>query len=61
MAKIQMDKVTLTVKEASEMIGLSTATIYNMCASGQLPHTRARSRIIFYRPTLEKWLAGELL
>ncbi|OMD48657.1 excisionase [Paenibacillus odorifer] len=56
-----MNKVTLTIKEAAEMTGLSTSTIYNMCASGQLPHTKARSRILFYRPTLEKWFAGELL
>ncbi|MEK5438839.1 MULTISPECIES: helix-turn-helix domain-containing protein [Paenibacillus] len=61
MATIRINKVTLTIKEAAEMTGLSTSTIYNMCASGQLPHTKARSRILFYRPTLEKWFAGELL
>ncbi|WP_254611601.1 helix-turn-helix domain-containing protein [Paenibacillus sp. JMULE4] len=56
----EMEKITLTVKEAAKLTGLSTTTIYNMCAAGQLPHTKARSRILLYRPTLEKWLAGEL-
>ncbi|XID90465.1 helix-turn-helix domain-containing protein [Paenibacillaceae bacterium WGS1546] len=60
MEAIEMQKITLTVKEAAELTGLSATTIYNMCAAGQLPHTKARKRILFYRPTLEKWLAGEL-
>jgi len=54
-----MEKITLTVKEAADLTGLSTTTIYNMCAAGQLPHTKARSRILLYRPNLEKWLAGD--
>ncbi|WP_028549990.1 helix-turn-helix domain-containing protein [Paenibacillus sp. UNC451MF] len=53
-----MEKITLSVKDAAKITGLSTTTIYNMCAAGQLPHTKARSRILLYRPTLEKWLAG---
>ncbi|WP_027093231.1 MULTISPECIES: helix-turn-helix domain-containing protein [Cohnella] len=55
-----MEKITLTVKEAAKLTGLSATTIYNMCAAGQLPHTKARKRILLYKPTLEKWLAGEL-
>lgn len=53
-----MEKITLSVRDAAKITGLSTTTIYNMCAAGQLPHMKARSRILLHRPTLEKWLAG---
>ena len=52
-------KISLTVKEAAELLGLSKDTIYRMARENQLPHVRAGSRILFHRPRLEAWLAGE--
>ncbi|MEV2910183.1 helix-turn-helix domain-containing protein [Paenibacillus larvae] len=55
-----MNKITLSVNEAAELLGLSNSTIYTMVREGQIPHLRVRGRILFHRDTIEKWLRGEL-
>lgn len=55
-----MSKITLTVNETAELLGVSTTTIYTMAREGQIPHVRVRGRILFHRDTIEKWLRGEL-
>lgn len=55
-----MTKLTLSVREVAELIGVSQTTIYTMVREGQIPHVRVRGRIIFHRETIEKWLSGEL-
>lgn len=52
-----MEKVTLTVSEVAELIGVSTTTIYTMTRSNEIPHKKVRGRIIFHRETIDKWLA----
>ncbi|RUS47672.1 helix-turn-helix domain-containing protein [Cohnella sp. AR92] len=53
-------KLTISVSEVAEMVGVSTGTIYTMARENQLPHVRVRGRILFYRDNIEKWLRGEL-
>ncbi|MFJ7753189.1 helix-turn-helix domain-containing protein [Peribacillus muralis] len=55
-----MNKITLTVKEAAELIGVSTNSVYTMVRENQIPHTRVRSKIIFHKEMLESWLKGDL-
>ncbi|MFS0766186.1 helix-turn-helix domain-containing protein [Peribacillus phoenicis] len=55
-----MNKITLTVKEAAELIGVSTTSVYTMVRENQIPHTRVRSKIIFHKGMLESWLKGDL-
>lgn len=52
-----MEKMTLSVVEVAELIGVSTATIYTMVRQNEIPCKKVRSRIIFHRETIEKWLA----
>ncbi|WP_438351574.1 helix-turn-helix domain-containing protein [Paenibacillus sp. FA6] len=54
-----MQKITLTVIEVSELISVSTTTIYAMAREGQIPHIRIRGRILFHREVIEDWLRGE--
>ncbi|PNQ78903.1 helix-turn-helix domain-containing protein [Paenibacillus sp. F4] len=54
-----MGKITLTVNETAELIGVSPTTVYNMAREGQIPHVRVRARIIFHRDVIECWLRGE--
>ena len=54
-----MKKITLTVREACELLGLSSTTVYTMVNSGELPHFRARGRILFNRQVIEAWTRGE--
>ncbi|MEK3788067.1 helix-turn-helix domain-containing protein [Paenibacillus sp. FSL K6-1230] len=55
-----MKKITLTVTEAAELIGVSQTTVYTMAREKQIPHTRVRGRILFHRDVIESWLRGEL-
>lgn len=50
-------KVTLSVNEVAELIGVSTTTIYTMVRLNEIPCKKVRGRIIFHRETVEKWLA----
>ncbi len=36
----------LTVKEAARRLKVSTATVYTLCASGRLPHSRISTHSI---------------
>ncbi len=49
----------LTVKQAAEHSGLSTKTIYGLCASGKLPHSRVGRTIKINRADLERASAVE--
>lgn len=55
-----MNKLTLSVNETAELVGVSTGTIYTMARENQLPHIRVRGRILFHRDMIEKWMRGEL-
>lgn len=55
-----MTRLTLTVAEASELIGVSTGTIYTMARTGEIPSVKVRGRVLFHREKLEQWLRGEL-
>lgn len=54
------EKIALNVNEAAELIGVSQTTIYKKVKTGEIPHTRVGSRIIFHRGLIEAWLRGEL-
>lgn len=51
-----MKKVTLTVKEVAELLGISLTTVYSMTRMSEIPHARVRGKILFHRPTIETWL-----
>lgn len=53
-----MKKITLTVNEVAELIGVSTATIYTMARLNEIPHKKIRGRVLFHRETIEKWFVG---
>ncbi|GIO35734.1 hypothetical protein J41TS12_05950 [Paenibacillus antibioticophila] len=49
-------KVTLNVKEVSEMIGISNTKIYEMARMNQIPHIKVGNRIIFHEDVLRDWM-----
>lgn len=49
-------KITLTVNEVAELLGVSTDTIYNMVRDNQIPHVRVRRRILFHRDVIDAWI-----
>lgn len=57
------NKLAYTVHEAAQIMGLSPRTIYELCYSGQIAHTRVKARgkkgmgkIIISRKALEEYL-----
>ncbi|MHA0855894.1 helix-turn-helix domain-containing protein [Paenibacillus sp. CMAA1364] len=55
-----MTKITLSVAETAQLIGVSTATIYTMARQNEIPHVKVRGRILFHRDMIEQWVRGEL-
>ena len=51
------EKVTLTVKETSELLGLSRNSTYQGILTGEIPHLKVGKRILIPRAALEKLLA----
>lgn len=52
-------RATLTVREAAERLGVHEDTIYNMVKAKQIPHVRARRRILFRAETLDSWMSQQ--
>jgi len=52
-------KITLTVSDVSEVLGVSTATIYAMVREKSIPFIRVRGRILFNRDVIINWTKGK--
>jgi excisionase family DNA binding protein len=51
-------KVTLTVKEVSEILGVSNTKIYEMARMNQIPHIKIGNRVIFHEDVLRDWMGA---
>ncbi|MBA2937046.1 helix-turn-helix domain-containing protein [Paenibacillus sp. CGMCC 1.16610] len=51
-------KVTLTVKEVAEILGVSSDKIYEMARKKQIPHIKVGSRVIFHEDVLNEWMGA---
>lgn len=52
------DKLTLTVKETAELLGISRNSAYLAIATGQLPYIKLGKRILIPRLALQELLNG---
>lgn len=50
------EKLTYTVEEAAEALGISRPTAYEAIQTGDIPHIRIGRRILIPRAALEKML-----
>ena len=51
------EKLTLTVSETAQMLGLSRNSTYQGVLTGEIPHLKVGKRILIPRAALEKLLA----
>ena len=51
----------MTVLEVAELLSVSTRTVYSMVSEKQIPHFRARGKILFNRELIEAWTRQESL
>ena len=55
---MRRDRLTLTVEEAGELLGISRALAYELVRRGELPSLRLGRRIVVSRRRLEELLDG---
>jgi len=51
-------RLTLTVEEAAEALGVNRALAYRLAREGKIPSVRLGSRLLVVRAGLEKMLRG---
>jgi len=51
------ERLTLTVKETAQLLGLSRNSTYQGILTGEIPHLKVGKRILIPRVALEKLLA----
>jgi excisionase family DNA binding protein len=52
-------KKILSVTDLSEMLGVSTDTVYAMVRENQVPYIRVRRRILFFMDSIVEWLKNQ--
>jgi excisionase family DNA binding protein len=52
-------RLTVTVREAAELVGISRTLAYELIARGELPHLRLGRRILVPRRAIEELLHGD--
>jgi excisionase family DNA binding protein len=52
------ERLTLTVEEAGNALGLGRGTAYNLAKSGELPTIRLGRRLLVPKAALDRLLAG---
>lgn len=55
-AAMETERLTLTVKEAAQLLGLSRNSAYQACLTGQIPHLKIGKRILISKRALEAML-----
>lgn len=54
------DRLGHSMKEFSELVGVSMSTTKRLLRDGGLPYTRAGRRVIISRKTIEAFLEGKI-
>jgi len=54
-----MEKLTYTVEQAAEVLGLSRSSMYEAVRSGSVPAIRVGGRWLISKVQLERFLSGE--
>ncbi|MBO6158799.1 MAG: helix-turn-helix domain-containing protein [Firmicutes bacterium] len=50
-------RITLSVSEAADLVGISKPTMYALIRSGEIPSVHARTKILIYRQAVIDWLS----
>ncbi len=57
---MQQERLTLTVEQAGELLGISRALAYEMARTGRLPTLRFGKRIVVPKKAIETMLESSL-
>lgn len=53
----KVERITLDSEEAACYLGISEQTLRNMCREKQIPHTRAKTKYLFRKKSLDEWMS----
>ena len=59
MQKIERTKLTYSVPEAAEVLGISSSKMYELARSASFPSFTVGKRILISREGLERWVATQ--
>jgi excisionase family DNA binding protein len=51
------ERILVSVKEASEWLGISVFTLYSWALAHRIPHYKIGKRVMFSKEDLQRWLA----
>ena len=54
------DKITVSVTEAAQLLGLSRPTVYKLIHRGDFPVLRVGTRTLIHRARLEEWAERQM-
>ena len=52
------ERLTYSVLEAAQKLGLSKNSVYQACAKGEIPHIKIGKRILIPKVSLERLFSG---
>ena len=52
---IKLNRILITVKEVSELLGVSLNTVYTMVRNNEIPYIKIRGKVMFNRNIIEDW------
>lgn len=52
------ERLTYSVREAAQALGLSRNSVYQGCLNGQIPHVKIGKRLLIPKAQLERLLLG---
>jgi len=56
-----MEKLTYSVKEASECLGICERSLWTLTKQGKIPSIKIGKRVLYSREMLRKFVEGETL
>lgn len=59
--KLKPKRMAYTVKEASEMLGISKSRLYEMVQFGEIPYMKIGGKILLPKKEFESWLQSQIV
>lgn len=57
--KSSPDRQVFSRQQAAEYLGICVRSLDSLTADGELPHFKARSRVLYDKGTLDQWIRGQ--
>lgn len=54
-----MTGLSLSVKEAAEISGIGSGTLYELVAAGEVPHVKVGRKILIDKAAFEQWFTEQ--